>query len=141
MNSIRVLVVDDNAAFRQRVAEFLAAEPDLEVVGEAADGGEALLKARELAPDLVLMDVRMPGTNGISATRQIREQVPAVKVIVLSCFDVQEYREAAMASGASGYVFKRSLIENLLPAIKGVLKENGQAQPELALKAHVADNE
>lgn len=118
---IRILLVDDNADFRRRVTGFLAAQPDLEVVGEAADGEEALLKARELEPDIVLMDVRMPGTNGISATQQIREQVPDVKVIILSRFDLQEYREAAIASGASGYVVKRSLIEDIVPAIRGAL--------------------
>lgn len=119
MRIIRTLIVDDNADFRRRLKEFLASEPDIEVVGEAADGQDAILKARELKPDVVLMDVRMPGTNGLDATRQLKDEMPEVKVIMLSRFDLQEYREAAKASGASGYVIKKSLIEELLPAIRG----------------------
>jgi DNA-binding NarL/FixJ family response regulator len=118
----RTLIVDDDARFRQRVKEFLASEPDIEVIGEAADGREAILKARELKPDLVLMDVRMPGTNGINATRQLKNELPELKVIILSMYDLQEYREAAMASGASGCVVKKSLIEELVPAIKSAVR-------------------
>jgi len=116
---IRTLIVDDNAGFRRRVKEFLASEPDIEVIGEAADGREAILKARELQPDLVLMDVRMPGINGLEATRQLKDEMPKLEVIILTIYDLQEYREAALASGASGYVVKKSLIEELLPAIRG----------------------
>jgi len=116
---IRTLIVDDNARFRRRVKEFLASEPDIEVIGQAADGREAILEARELQPDLVLMDVRMPGINGLEATRQLKDEMPKLKVIILTIYDLQEYREAALASGASGYVVKKSLIEELLPAIRG----------------------
>ena len=123
MPVIRVLVVDDNGGFRQRIKEFLASEPDIEVVGEAADGEQAILKAKELQPDVVLMDVRMPGTNGLDATRELKDEMPEVKVIMLSRFDVEEYREAARARGASGYVVKQSLIEELLPAIRRVMSE------------------
>ena len=122
MRIIRALIVDDDASFRRRVKEVLASEPDIEVVGEASDGQEAIHKARELEPDLVLMDVRMPGTNGISATRQLKNEMPALKVIMLSILDVQEYRDAAMASGASGYVIKKSLITELVPTIKSVFE-------------------
>jgi DNA-binding NarL/FixJ family response regulator len=121
---IRVLVVDDNAGFRQRVKRFLASEPDIEVVGEAADCQEAILKARALQPDVALMDVRMPGTNGIEATRQLKEEVPEIQVIIVSRFEVEEYREAAMASGASAYVVKRCLFEELVPAIRRVANSN-----------------
>jgi DNA-binding NarL/FixJ family response regulator len=116
----RTLIVDDDASFRRRVKEILACEPDIEVVGEAADGQEAILKARELRPDLVLMDVRMPGMSGVHATRQLKGEMPGLKVIILAVFDLQEYREAAMASGASGYVIKKFLLKELLPAIRGV---------------------
>ncbi len=130
MQIIRTLIVDDNASFRQCVKEFLASEPDIEVVGEAADGQEAILKARELKPDLVLMDVRMPGINGIGATRQLKDEMPELKVIVLTIFDLEEYREVAMASGANGYVIKKSLVQELLPAIRGAFivheREHGQ---------------
>ena len=120
MQTTKTLIVDDNAAFRREVRDLLASEPDIEVVGEAVDGEEAIRLARTLKPDLVLMDVRMPGTNGISATAEIRSMLPQVKVIILTIFDLEEYREAAIASGASGYVVKNSLIEELVPAIRGV---------------------
>ena len=119
MQVIRTLIVDDNAGFRRRLREFLASEPDIEIIGQAADGQEAILRARELKPDLVLMDVRMPGTNGLEATRQLKDEMPELRIIVLTIFDLEEYREAAMASGASGYVVKKSLIEELVPAIRG----------------------
>ena len=123
MQVIRVLVVDDNAGFRRRLEEFLSAEPDIEVVGEAADAQEAMRRVRELKPNVVLMDVRMPGTNGLDATRELKDEMPEVKVIMLSRFDVEEYREAARARGASGYVVKRDLIEELVPAIRRVVSE------------------
>jgi len=121
MPIVRTLIVDDNATFRRRVKEFLASEPDIEVIGEAADGQEAILKARALHPDLVLMDVRMPGTNGLDATRQLKEEMPELRVIILTIYELQEYREAALASGANGYVVKKSLIEELVPAIRGAM--------------------
>jgi DNA-binding NarL/FixJ family response regulator len=116
----RILVVDDDAAFRQRVQAFFAPETDMEVVAEAADGEEAIRKAQELKPDVVLMDVRMPGLNGVSAARRLREEMPGVKVIMLSVFDLPEYKDAAMVSGASGYVVKRSMIDSLLPEIRRI---------------------
>ena len=123
MQITRTLLVDDNAGFRRSLKEFLAWEPDIEVIGEAADGQEAILKARELKPDLVLMDLRMPGISGIDATRQLRDEMPELKVIILSVFDLQEYRDAARASGANGYVTKGSLFEELLPVIRGALTD------------------
>ena len=126
MQITRTLIVDDDGSFRRRVKGLLASERDIEVIGEAADGQEAILKARELEPDLVLMDVRMPGMNGMNATRQIKNEMPEIKVLILTIFDLQEYREAAMASGASGYVIKKSLIEELMPAIRGVLGKGPQ---------------
>ena len=115
---IGTLIVDDDAGFRQRVKQLLASEPDIEIIGEAADGREAILRAGELEPDLILMDVRMPGMNGVDATRQLKAEMPQLKVIMLTIFDLQEYREAAKASGASGYVIKKSLIQDLVPAIR-----------------------
>ena len=120
MPTTRILVVDDDDAFRQRVKAFFAPEADMEVVAETSDGEEAITKAQELKPDVVLMDVRMPGFNGVSATRKLREEMPEVKVIMLSVFDLPEYREAAMVSGASGYVVKKSMMEALLPEIRRV---------------------
>jgi DNA-binding NarL/FixJ family response regulator len=116
----RILVVDDDDSFRQRVQAFFAPEADMEVVAEAADGEEAIRKAQELKPDVVLMDVRMPGLNGVTATRMLRDEMPEVKVIMLSVFDLPEYKDAAMVSGASGYVVKKSMIETLVPEIRRV---------------------
>ena len=124
MCRIRIMIVDDNATFREQLKEFLASEPDIEVVGEAADGQEAILKARELQPDVVLMDVRMPGINGIHATRQLKEEMPEVKVIILSLYDIDEYRKAALDSGASGYVVKKSIVQELLPAIRDANRQS-----------------
>jgi DNA-binding NarL/FixJ family response regulator len=118
MKSIKVLIADDDERFRWRIGQFLATEPYVEIVGEAATGHEALTCARELTPDVVLMDVRMPGMNGVSATRCLKEEMPDLKVIVLSVYDLDEYRNAALASGASAYVVKKSMIEELIPAIR-----------------------
>jgi two-component system invasion response regulator UvrY len=118
MNTIRVLIVDDDDRFRWRLGQFLSTVPHMQVIGEAATGQEALVTARELKPDLVLMDVRMPGMNGVSATRRLKEEIPETRIIVLSVYDLQEYRDAALASGASAYVIKKSLIDELVPAIR-----------------------
>jgi len=118
--STRTLIVDDSAAFRRCIQAFLESESEIEVVGEAISGMEAIVKSRELKPDLVLMDVRMPGMDGISAARQLREEMPEVKIIVMTSVDIQEYRDAAMANGASGFIVKESVIETLLPTIRDV---------------------
>jgi len=120
MSAIKTLIVDDNAGFRRRVSELLISESDIEVVGEAADGREALRKARQLKPNLVLMDVRMPGLNGIDATAQLKREVPETKVIILTRYDLEEYRKAVAASGASGYVVKKTVLETLLPTIQEI---------------------
>ena len=116
----RTLIVDDSAAFRRCIQAFLESESEIEVVGEATSGLEAIVKARELKPDLVLMDMRMPGMDGTSATRQLREEMPELKIIVMTSVDIQEYRDAAMANGASGFVVKESVVDTLLPTIRDV---------------------
>ena len=126
MQITRTLIVDDNAGFRHSMKDFLEWEPDIEVIGEAADGQEAILKARELKPDLVLMDLRMPGISGIDATRQLKHEMPELKIIILTIFDLQQYKEAAMASGASAYVSKKSLSEELLPTIRSMFSVCGR---------------
>ena len=118
MQIIKTLVVDDDTRFRALVRDFLASEPDIAVIGEANDAQQAIRQARSLKPDVVLMDVRMQGMNGINATHQLRKEMPALKVIMLTVFDVKEYMDAAMASGASGYVVKKALTTDLLPAIR-----------------------
>jgi DNA-binding NarL/FixJ family response regulator len=132
VQATRVLIVDDNAGFRRRVREFLVAEPDIQVVGEAGDGWEAIQKAIELEPNVVLMDVRMAGMNGLEATRKLIVARPEVRIIILSRFDVQEYRDAAQISGASAYVVKNSLIDDLLPAIRRSGESQHRAESQVA---------
>ncbi|MEJ5311352.1 MAG: response regulator transcription factor [Anaerolineae bacterium] len=121
MQPIRVLVVDDSAHFRGHLNTFLNAEPDIVVIGEAGNGQDAVTQAAQLKPDVVLMDVRMPDLNGLEATRLLRAVHPDARVIMLSRYDVQEYRDEAVASGANGYVVKRALFTELLPAIRGAV--------------------
>ena len=92
----RILIVDDDAGFRSRVRAFLVSEPEMEIVGEAADGQEALLKAGDLKPDLVLMDVRMPRMNGLEAIKEIKKQKPETKIIALTVHRKEEYILATM---------------------------------------------
>jgi DNA-binding NarL/FixJ family response regulator len=120
MAGARTLIVDDDVRLRRCVRDLLASAPEVQVVGEAASGPEALDKVRELRPDLVLMDVRMPGCNGLETTAQLKREMPRVQVIILTTYDLPEYRDAADASGASGYVAKQALSETLLPTIRDV---------------------
>ena len=125
MQKIKTLIVDDNSRFRKYLKEFLVSESKIEVIGEASDGLEAIRKARELKPDLVFLDIRMPRINGIEATHQLKEKMPEIKVIILTVFDMDEYREAAKANGADGYVIKKSLIKELLPIINSLFCDPG----------------
>jgi DNA-binding NarL/FixJ family response regulator len=114
---LRVLVVDDQDLFRGGFAMILGAQPDMEVVGEAADGAAAVTAAVELRPDIVLMDIRMPGMDGVAATAGICSQTDA-KVIVLTMFDVDEYVYAALSAGASGFLLKDIRRDDLVGAVR-----------------------
>lgn len=118
---IRTLIVDDSLLFRKRLKTFLAESPDVVVHGEAADGESALSRARELRPDVVLMDIKMKGMNGLSATERLKQEFPDLAVIILSQHDLEPYRKAAEAAGASAYVCKRAVFDELLPAIRRVM--------------------
>jgi DNA-binding NarL/FixJ family response regulator len=116
---VRVLIVDDQALVRGGFSMILEAQPDIDVVGEAADGAEAVRAARELAPDVVLMDVRMPVMDGIAATAAICAQTPA-RVLVLTTFDLDEYVYDALRAGASGFLLKDMRRDELVSAVRVV---------------------
>ncbi len=130
----RVLLVDDQPLLRAGFAMILALEPDLEVVGEAGDGDAALEAALTLAPDVVLMDVQMPGTDGITATRAVLAAT-AAKVVVLTTFDRDDYLFAALEAGASGFLLKNAEPEELVAAVRVVA--GGQALLAPAVTARV----
>ena len=117
---IKVLLVDDQSLLRMGFRMILDAEPDIEVVGEAADGATAISMTSALHPDVVLMDVRMPGMDGIQATAAITAAVPASKVLILTTFDLDEYVFAGLRAGASGFLLKDAPPAELLTAIRTV---------------------
>lgn len=117
---IRILVVDDHAILRDGIRSLLESQEDILVVGEAGDGSEALEVISTLLPDIVLMDISMPKTNGLEATRLIKERFPYVKVLILTQHDNREYIAPALGAGASGYVLKRSGRREMLNAIRQV---------------------
>jgi len=120
MSKLRVLIVDDHGIVRAGIRSLLDGQSDMEVVGEAAGGEEAIEKANELKPDLVLMDIAMPGMNGIEATRRIKEELPDTSVLVLSMHDDEEFFFPVLRAGASGYILKEAEPQELLYAIRTV---------------------
>jgi DNA-binding NarL/FixJ family response regulator len=128
---IRVLLVDDQALIRQGLRSLLDAKPDLQVVGDAENGQIALERVAELHPDVVLMDVRMPVMDGVTATRLIRQQFPQTQVLILTTFDDDDYVSRAMQVGARGYLLKDTLSEELAQAIRAVHQGYTQMGPGL----------
>lgn len=118
---IRIIIIDDNPGFLQQLKGFLHNCGVIDVVGEGLNGEQAVNLVQELKPDLVLMDVRMNEVNGLEATRQIKDISPSTAIIILSGYDYQEYRVAASARGAEGYVVKKHMAEELCPAIQRVM--------------------
>jgi two-component system, NarL family, response regulator NreC len=131
MAKIRVLLTDDHTLFRQGIRTLLAGEGDLEVVGEAANGGEAIALARQLRPDVVLMDIGMPGISSFEATRQIRKERPDTRIIFLSMYDDEDYLAESVEIGASGYILKESPAEQLVTAIREVQHGGHYLSPRL----------
>lgn len=131
---IKVLIVDDQLLVRQGLATLLALEEDLEVVGQAGDGEEAISQVGFLQPDVVLMDMRMPKKTGVEATQEIQKRYPAVKVLVLTTYDEDELIVGALKAGAAGYLLKDSPSEKLATAIRAVKEGYTQLSPSVTPK-------
>jgi len=131
MPKIRVLLTDDHTLFRQGIRTLLAGEPDIEVVGETSNAGDAVLAAQNLRPDIVLMDIGMTGMSSFEATRQIRKERPETRVIFLSMYDDEDYLAESVEIGASGYILKESPSEQLINAIHEVHRGGNYLSPRL----------
>jgi DNA-binding NarL/FixJ family response regulator len=129
--TIRILLVDDQPLLRQGYRMVLSAQADLEVVGEAGDGDAAVRVTLALLPDVVLMDVRMPGSDGIDATRRIVAGTPQVKVIILTTFDIDQYAFSGLRAGASGFLLKNVPPDDLLSAIRAVASGDAVIAPTM----------
>ncbi len=132
MNKIRVLLADDHNLLREGIAGIIASQPDMEVAGEAADGLEAIVKASELHPDLILMDIQMPGCDGLEATRKIKQALPETVIVMLTVRDDEEKLFEAIKSGAQGYLLKNIRSQDLLQMLRGALKGEAAISPHLA---------
>ncbi|GAA4604604.1 DNA-binding NarL/FixJ family response regulator [Actinoplanes octamycinicus] len=131
---IRVLLADDQRLFREALALLLSVQDDVRVVGEAADGAQAVELAARLAPDVVLMDLRMPVMDGATATRRLRDEQPAVRVIALTTFDDDADVFAAIQAGAIGYLLKDASSERLMEAVRAAVRGESVLEPGVAAK-------
>ncbi|HEX2051740.1 MAG TPA: response regulator transcription factor [Actinomycetota bacterium] len=131
---IRVLIVDDHALFRRGLQMVLEGEADVDVVGEASDGHEALARAVETTPDVVLMDVRMPKRTGIEATRAIKDALPTTRILMLTISDEEADLYEAIKAGASGYLLKEISIEEVSSAVRSVHQGQSLISPVMASK-------
>jgi len=131
MSTTRILIVDDHGVVRSGLKLILSAEPDFELVGEAATGEEAVALAAALKPDIVLLDIGMPGMNGMEAARLIVEQTPGVRIIVLTVYDDEAYLQQCLEIGAAGYVLKQAADTELVAAIRAVQRGQSFIYPSL----------
>ncbi len=136
--AIRTLLTDDHTLFRQGIKTLLSADPNLEVIGEAANAAEAVALAAELRPDIVLMDISMPGLSSFEATRQIRKNRPETKVLFLTMYDDDDYLAECVEAGASGYLLKDCPAEQLISAIGDVHRGGSYLSPRML--AHLVDD-
>jgi len=132
MSNIRVLVVDDHAMFREGIRSLLQGQEDVETVGEATDGREAVEMVHQLTPEVVLMDIAMPGMGGLEATRRIHREYPNVKVLVLTQYEDSEYILSMIKAGAKGYIAKTATASELVSAIRTVHKGESFLYPSAA---------
>lgn len=134
MDRIRVLLVDDHQLFRRGVASLLSGRDDIEVVGEASNGVEAVERARELMPDVILMDIKMPELDGLSATKQLKAEMPYVRIMILTVSETDEDLFQAIKSGASGYLLKNVDPEYLIASVQQVQRGEVPIAPTMAAK-------
>jgi DNA-binding NarL/FixJ family response regulator len=127
----RVLIVDDDDLMRAGLVELLAVDQEIEVVGQASTGREAVEQARRLAPDVVLMDVRMPDVDGISATRELSRVAPEAKILILTTFEQDDYVFGALRAGASGFLIKRTRPEELIAAVHSIAAGDSLLSPSV----------
>lgn len=117
---LRVLVVDDNERVRRSIRQLLSCQADIEVICEAADGADAICKAREYLPDVVLLDITMPTVDGLEAARTLKREFPAIQVVIVSQHDSRGFQWAALAAGATGYVVKSNAARDLIPELRRI---------------------
>jgi DNA-binding NarL/FixJ family response regulator len=134
MEPIKVLIVDDHTLFRRGIAAVLSSQPDLKVVGEASDGLDAIKKAKEIAPDVVLMDLNMPRCNGLEATQALQTEMPQVNILVLTVSDNESDLFTAMKFGARGYILKNAEPDELTHAIFHIARGGVIVSPLMATK-------
>lgn len=134
MDSIQVLLVEDHTIVRKGLRALLEGQSDILVVGEAEDGRQALEQVQQLLPDVVLMDIGMPGLNGLEATRQIKHQFPKTKVVVLTMHTNAEYIFNVLQAGASGYLIKQAATEEVISAIRAVYRGESFLSPSISTK-------
>ncbi|MFQ5854459.1 MAG: response regulator [Anaerolineae bacterium] len=128
---IRILIADDHGVLRAGLRALLNAEPDLEVIGEAADGYETLRRAQKLGPDVVLLDISMPGPGGIEVTRQVKQELPDTRVLILTVHEDTSLLQEAMRAGAAGYIVKRAVESELINAIRAVWRGDLYVHPAM----------
>ena len=134
MTKIRVLLADDQDIIRTGLTIILNHQPDLEVIGQAADGVEAVEFAKQLHPDVILMDIKMPRLNGIQATRQIIAALPRTQIIILTTYDTDDWVFDGIRAGAVGYLLKDASGDNLAEAVRGAMRGESQMDPTVARK-------
>jgi DNA-binding NarL/FixJ family response regulator len=132
MNKIKVLLAEDHTIVRKGLRSLLDKEIGIEVIGEAEDGREAIRKAEELHPDVVVMDIAMPGLNGLEATRQIKKRFPGMKIIILTVHNNEEYVLETLRAGASGYLVKKAAPTDLISAIQAAYRGESFLSPSIS---------
>jgi DNA-binding NarL/FixJ family response regulator len=130
--NIRIVIADDHEVVRKGIHDYLAEEPDMEVVAEARDGADALAKVEELRPDVVVLDIQMPNVSGVEATEQLKKRYPDTKVLILTAYDNDPYIFALLKAGASGYLLKTVGPDDLVRAVRLVYRGQSWLGPEIA---------